>query len=130
AITVNPPTATRAMRSIPTTRPATETVSGLTKLAWAEPAVETYRSSEDGIDPPASNSTVTWVGALTWPGATRANSSSRLCGFCTMPTPRRAVPPWCQTLPTLRPNSDATPAVTATWPGPAGKCPETSESIG
>ncbi len=80
--------------------------------------------------PDPSNSTMTWVGLRTWPGATSANSSSRLCGFCTMPTTVRAVPSWCHTLPIRRPKSDATPLVTATWPAPVGKCPETRESIG
>ena len=39
----------------------------------------------DALTPGASNSTVTLSGFVTWPGMTRANSSSRLCGFWTMP---------------------------------------------
>ncbi len=131
ASTVKPPTATRAMSSIPTTRPATEIVCGLITLGGVcAPAAVMLCVSPAGGWPRPSNSTVTWVGLRTWPGTTRANSSSRLCGFCTMPTTVRAVPPWCHVLPILRPKSDARPLVTATWPGPAGKCPETSESIG
>ena len=64
----------------------------------------------------ASNRTVTSVGAFTWPGHTRANSSSRLCGFSTIPTTCLAAPSWCQTEPILSRKAEATPAVTATWP--------------
>jgi hypothetical protein len=109
------------MSSIPMVARASTMVVGLSGLlAVAECGVCTLGPIDDGRTPGASNSTVTWVGAVTWPGTTRAKSSTRFCGFWTMPVTRRAVPPWCQTSPTLRLNADATPGVTATWPGPAG----------
>ncbi len=117
ARTVKPPTETRPMRSIPTVIAAIAMVSGLSTFCCAASAVarlSTFRPSEPSRTPCASNSTVTWVGAVTWPGTTRANSSRRLCGFRTMPVTRRAVPPWCHTLPILRLNAEATPLVTAT----------------
>ena len=121
ASTVKPPTATRVMRSIPTVSAAIEMLSGLSVLGGtAAEAVWTFGPRECGLAPGASNRTLTWVGALTWPGTTRANSSSRLCGFSTMPVTVRVRPPWCQPSPTLRWNADATPPVTATWPGLAG----------
>ena len=101
---------------------AREIVSGLSTLLVepATPATDWTFGHELTEAPLASNSTVTWVGDVTCPGATRANSSSRLCGFCTMPTTRRATPPWRQLVPTPRLKSAATPAVTATCPGPTG----------
>ena len=63
---------------------------------------------------------VTWLGAVTWPGATSANSSSRLLGFCTMPVTCQVWPSACQTPPTLVLKTDATWLVSATWPGPFG----------
>ena len=102
---------------------ASTMVSGLSALpgvAAPRASTCTFRPKEAVPFPCASNRTVTWLGARTWPGATRANSSSRLCGFCTMPTTRRAVPSWCQRSPILRLKAEATPSVTATWPGPAG----------
>ena len=115
ASTVKPPTETRAMSSMPMVARASTMVSGLSGLleAWAR-AVSTFGPSADGLAPGASNSTVTWVGAVTCPGATRANSSSRLCGFCTMPVTVRAWPPWCQTSLTDRPSVAARPGVSAT----------------
>ena len=86
ASTVKPPTATRAMSSMPTVASASTMVSGLSALLFvADWRVWTFGPSESALTPGASNRTVTWVGALTWPGTTSANSSSRLCGFCTMP---------------------------------------------
>ncbi len=117
ARTVKPPTDTSPMRSIPTVIAAIAMVSGLSTFCCAASAaarLSTFRPSEPSLTPCTSNRTVTWVGAVTWPGTTSANSSSRLCGFCTMPVTRRAWPPWCHTLPILRPNADATPLVTAT----------------
>ena len=55
----------------------------------------------------ASKSAVTPVGFVTCPGATRANSSRRLCGFSTMPTTRRSTPPTRHESPTARWNADA-----------------------
>ncbi len=72
---------------MPTVASASTMVSGLSGLpAAADRTLCTFGPSEAGSTPGASNSTVTWVGALTWPGTTRANSSSKLCGFSTMPT--------------------------------------------
>jgi hypothetical protein len=103
------------MRSIATVVKASMMVSGLSGLlAAADAGVWTLGPMEDGRTPGALNSTVAWAGPLTWPGTTRANSSSRLCGFSTMPTTRRAVPPWCQTPPIVSLRVDATPLVTAT----------------
>ena len=65
--------------------------SGL--LCDADCGVSTFGPIEEGCTPGASNSVVTCVGLVTWPGVTRANSSRRLCGFCTMPTTWRAGPP-------------------------------------
>ena len=73
-----------------------------------------------GKTPGASNSTVTCVGAATWPGATSANWSSRFCGFATMPVTVLLTPPTVQAPPTERWKSEASPLATATWPGPAG----------
>ena len=121
ASTVKPPTATKAISSMPTVASASTMVSGLSGLLAAEDArLCTFGPSEEAVTPGALNRTVTWFGALTWPGATRANSSSRLCGFAAMPMTWRAFPPWCHTSPILRLKVDATPSVTATWPGPAG----------
>ena len=116
-----PPALTRAMSSIATVTSASTMVSGLSGLpAAAEETLCTFRPIELGVTPGALNRTVTWVGARTWPGTTRANSASRLCGFSTMPTTRRAWPACCQTSPTLRPKVAAAPGVTATWPALAG----------
>ena len=63
--------------------------SGLDAV-W-DPGVWTFGPRADELTPGgASNKTETAVGWVTWPGMTRANSSSRLCGFCTMPTTVRA----------------------------------------
>ncbi len=107
---------------MPTVARASTIVSGFSTLPDdAECGVDTYGPMwTRGARPCASNRTVTWLGAVTWPGTTSANSSSRLCGFCTMPVTRRAVPPLRQRSPTLRWKAAATPLVTATWPGPAG----------
>ena len=55
----------------------------------------------------ASKRTLTCVGCVTWPGGTSANSSSRLWGFCTMPT--TVLPPWGHVSPTRRLSSEAKP---------------------
>ncbi len=124
ASTVKPPTETSAMSSMPTVASASTIVVGLSGLLPAADAtlcgVDTFGPMLCGATPGASNSTVAWLGAVTWPGTTRANSSSRLCGFCTMPTTRRDVPADRSVLPMFRCSAEATPLVTATWPGPAG----------
>jgi hypothetical protein len=119
------------MSSMPSTAAASEIVSGLITLSDAtDCGVATVGPMSAGATPGASNSTVTCVGALTWPGVTRANSSSRLCGLATMPVTFLVTPPAVQELSTVRWKSEATPLVTATWPAPAGNCPLISESIG
>ena len=57
------------------------------------------------------------AGGLAWPGATRANWSSRFSGFSTEPDDLQRPAPSCQTLPTCRPKVVATLLVTATWSG-------------
>ena len=117
ATTVKPPTATRAMRSIPSVTPAMVMLSGLTGLLFPAACTDTtFGPMWLAATPGASNSTVTSEGVRTWPGATSANSSSRFCGFSTMPVIRRP----CQSSPTRSRKSAATPLVTATSPGPAG----------
>jgi hypothetical protein len=112
---LNPPAPTIAMSSMPSTVAASEIVSGLNTLPAATVCgVATVGPMSAGATPGASNSTVTCLGAVTWPGATRANSSSRFCGFCTMPTTFLLTPPTVQELPTARWKSEATPLVTAT----------------
>ena len=106
---------------MPTVARASTIVSGFSTLPDdAECGVDTYGPMRDAGTPCASNRTVTWLGAVTWPGTTSANSSSRLCGFATMPVTRQVLPPKCQRPPTVSRKADATPLVTATWPGPAG----------
>ncbi len=72
----------------------------------------------------------TWLGRLTWPGATSANSSARLLGSCTMPVTRQVVPAARQVPPTRVPYRLATWLVRATWPGRAGYLPLTRLSSG
>ena len=106
---------------MPTVASASTIVSGLSGLlATADCRLCTFGPRESGFTPGALNRTVTWDGAVTWPGVTRANSSSRLCGFCTMPVTWRVTAPWRHWSPILRLKVEATPSVTATWPGPAG----------
>ena len=106
---------------MPTVARASTIVCGFSTLPDdAECGVDTFGPILDGGTPRASNRTVTWLGAVTWPGTTRANSSARLCGFSTMPVTRRVVPPARQRSPALRWKVAATPLVTATWPGLAG----------
>jgi hypothetical protein len=120
ASTVNPPTDTSAMRSMPRVASVSTIVSGLSAFPWDdEPGVEKLGPRESA-GTPASKSTVTSVGDLTCPGTTSANSSSRLWGFWTMPTTVRVVPSWSQVSPTLRFRVEASPGVTATWLGPDG----------
>ncbi len=66
------------------------------------------------------SSMITWLGCVTWPGATSANSSARLLGSCTTPVTRQVVPAAGQVPPTCAPYWAATWLVSATWPGPAG----------
>ena len=70
ASTVKPPTATRAMSSMPTVASASTMVSGLSGLlATASCRVTTYwlREPSEAVVVPggAVNSTVTWLGVLT-----------------------------------------------------------------
>ena len=63
---MNPPAATIAMSSMPSTAAASEIVSGLTALpAAAVCGVATVGPMSAGATPGASNSTVTCVGAVT-----------------------------------------------------------------
>ncbi len=115
ASTVKPPTATRAISNMPSTSAASEIVSGLSGFDCATVAgVCTLLPIERSATPDASKSAVTCVGSFTSPGATSANSSSRLWGFSTMPTTSRSAPPTRQLSPTERWNAEATPLVTAT----------------
>ncbi len=85
ASTVKPPIDTRAMSSMPTVARASTMVDGLMPLVVIDPA----GVMEEGRFLAAAGAfkrTVTSVGCATCPGGTRANSSSRLWGFCTMPT--------------------------------------------
>ena len=119
ASTVKPPIDTSAIKSMPTVATASTMVSGLIELLlafWA--GVETLDPIRPGSTPGASKRTFTCVGDVTSPGGTSANSSSRLWGFCTMPT--TVLPPRGQVSPTLRFSSDASPGVTAIWLGPVG----------
>ena len=90
------PTVARASRSSPGQQVADEAECGVERSARGA-----QRPGVASGTPRASNRTVTWLGAVTWPGATSANSSSRFCGFCTMPVTRRVVPSWRQRSPTL-----------------------------
>ena len=116
AMTVNAAVATSPMK----TRPSTETMRtmvagertessgmgvltvapfGMTSPA-AEAAAESFKDSPRKIR--------TWFGLASWPGATRANSSSRLDGSSTMPVTVKARPValaqagTCQVEPTRR----------------------------
>ena len=112
ASTVKPPTDTSAISSMPTVANASTMVSGLSRLLLAaavEAGVETLDPMRPGSTPGASKRTSTCVGCVTWPGGTSANSSSRLWGFCTMPT--TVLPPRGQVSPTARLSSDASPGV-------------------
>ena len=119
ASTVKPPTDTSAISNMPTVANASTMVSGLIVLLLSEPAVETLDPMRPGSTPGASKRTSIVVGCVTCPGGTRANSSSRLWGFCTMPT--TVLSPWeDQESPTLRLRSDASPGVRAISFGPVG----------
>ncbi len=112
------------MSSMPSTAAAIEIVSGLISLVFATVcAVVTFMLLVlrlDALTPGASNSTVTLSGFVTCPGVTRANSSSRLSGFWTMPVTFLVTPFTVQLLPILRLKSVATPLVTAIWLAVAG----------
>ena len=94
ASTVNPPTLTRAMSSIPSVAAASEIVTGLSGFGVAAEVPRTPRPAAARPARPARcvEQHGDRGGRRTWPGATRANSSSRFCGLVTMPTTRRAEP--------------------------------------
>jgi len=125
ASTVKPPTATRPMRSIPRVSSAKRDGLGLSGLFEATDAgVSTFAPIE------AALTRVRRTGASPGP-ATRSGPAPRgrtrragSGGFSTMPTTRLDVPSSCQRSPILSLKSTATPWVTATWPGSAGKLPE------
>ena len=71
-----------------------------------------------GSTPRASKRTSICVGCVNCPGGTSANSSSRLWGFCTMPT--TVLPPVGQVSPMRRLSSEASPGVTTISFGPVG----------
>jgi hypothetical protein len=110
AITVNPATDTRPMKIMPSTVTASTTMAGLMTPelrvceASSTPAFA-GRPLKGCVRPPAAadggalSRIVTCVGAVTWPGATSANSSLRSVGFSTMPVTRHAVPPSSQVPP-------------------------------
>ena len=104
---------------MPTVARADTIVSGFSTLPDdAERGVDTYGPIRCGGHPVRveQDSDQTRRGDLARDNKS-ANSSSRLCGFCTMPVTRRVVPSWRQRLPTLRRKAVATPLVTATWAG-------------
>ena len=114
-----------------------ETVSGLITF-WLDSDAASYTDDPPGssaeialaLMPCPLNSTTTWSGRVTWPGITRAKSSSSDCGFLTMPVTVRVTPPKVQLLPTRRWKSEATPLVTATWLALLGYAPLTRVSSG
>ena len=119
ASTVKPPIDTSAISSMPTVASASTMVAGSIGLLLATVAgVETLDPMRPGSTPGASKRTSTCVGFVTCPGGTSANSSSRLWGFCTMPT--TVLPPRDHSSPILRLSSDASPGVTAIWFDPVG----------
>ena len=121
ASTVKPPTETSAISSMPRVASVSTTVSGLIALLWlVDELVVKSGPSEFTTPLGPSKRTSTWLGDGTCPGATSANSSSRLCGFCTKPTTRRDEVPACQTSPRRKPKVDASAGVRATSPGPLG----------
>ncbi len=125
ARTVKPPMPTSAISSMPRTAAAIEIVSGLITLVFATVcAVVTFRPvlawMPGAVWPGALNRTVTLSGVVTWPGMTRANSSSRLCGFWTIPVTFQVLPATVHLAPMLSLKSAATPLVTAIWSAVAG----------
>ncbi len=131
ASTVNPPTETSAISSMPRASATSEIVSGLIGFDCAtEAGVCTSFPIDGNAASGASKSSVTPVASCSCPVGTRANSSSRLWGFSTMPTTVRSTPLTRQLLPTRRWKSDATPLVTATWSVADGYRPESSDSMG
>ncbi len=82
ANTVNPPMDTRAMRSMPRVANASTMVSGPSTLLLTAPDIVTLSAREPvNALGGALKRALTWVGLVTCPGGTRANSSSRLWGF-------------------------------------------------
>ena len=139
AMTVNPATETRPMKTRPSTAMASTIVAGpTTPLLLACEARETvaspgrpvkagggawpgpYRCCSRLAAAGSFSRIVTWVGAVTWPGTTRANSSLRSVGFSTMPVTCQARPSAGQVPPAFTLYSEATWLVRATWPGPSG----------
>jgi hypothetical protein len=137
AITVNPATDTSPMNTSPSTATTSTIVAGLMPALpdWlaSETSASAGRFAKMGGGGPcviwswswpgpggALSRMVTWVGAVTCPGATSANSSLRSAGFSTMPVTSKARPSACQVPPVFRLYSDATWLVSATWPGPLG----------
>ena len=121
ASTVKPPIDTKAMRSMPTVASASTIVAGLMMLALFEPGVVMKDEREErdlSVLGDTSKRALSCVGWVTSPGGTSANSSSRLWGFCTMPT--TVLPPWDHVSPTCRLSSDAKPGVRAISFGPVG----------
>ena len=78
----------------------------------------TYAGTSLALLGVVSKRTWTCVGDVTRPGGTRANSSSRLWGFCTMPT--TVLPPCVHVSPTCRLSTEASPGVIAISFGPFG----------
>ena len=138
ARTVKPPTPTRPMSTMPRTAAVSDTVSGLITF-WLDSDVASDTDDPLGssaeiafaLMPCPSNSTTTWSGRVTWPGITRAKSSSRDCGFLTDAGDgpgHAAEGPACS--PTRRWKPAATPLVTATWLALLGYAPLTRLSSG
>ena len=117
AMTVNAAVATSPMKTRPSTEMMRTIVAGertessgmgvltVALFGMTSPAAEAAAESRD-----SPRKIRTWFGLASWPGATRANSSSRLDGSSTMPVtvkvrPASAPDPagTCQVEPTRRP---------------------------
>ncbi len=126
AITEKLATDTRPMNARPSTSTTKPSTAGETPLTCSVGS-NTVAAGTPGTVPllitcaaAGPSSMITWLGWVTWPGATSANSSARLLGSCTMPVTRQVVPAACQVPPTCVPYRLATWLVSATSPGPAG----------
>ena len=103
ASTVKPPTATRAMRSMAERGQGehdglgVEHVAAEAATADARLDVRTDRPRRHAVGVEQDSDL---GGRFTWPGTTRANSSSRLWGFCDDADHPAGQPPWCQSPPT------------------------------
>ena len=129
AITEKPATDTRPMNARPSTSTTRTPTAGEIPpdIAVGNVTVAAATPGSVGLPLPIAcraagepTSMITWLGCVTWPGATSANSSARLLGFCTKPVTRQVVPAARQVPPTCAPYWVATWLVSATWPGPAG----------